>query len=131
MAAEFALTEDSGQILKGGIVCYDAEVKEDLLGIDPAYIEQYTPESAEVTKAMAMRLKALINSDIQVAVTGLTTPGGSETSEKPVGTIFIHILVHNRALAVRRVFGGTPEQIVLMASDLAAQTLIDELKTRN
>jgi nicotinamide-nucleotide amidase len=130
MAAEFSLTEDSGKILKGGIVSYDAEVKEDLLGIDPAYIEQYTPESAEVTKAMAMGLKSLIDSDVQVAVTGLSTPGGSESAQKPVGTIFIHILIRERSLAVRRVFDGSPEQIVLKATDLVAKTIIDELKSR-
>ncbi len=127
LAAEFSLTEDSGSVLKGGLVCYDAEVKEDVLGIDPGFIEKFTPESEEVTKELALRLKKLIKSDIQVAVTGLTTAGGSETPQKPVGTVFIQILIRDSSIAVREVFKGSPEQIVLLAADLAAQTIIDDL----
>jgi nicotinamide-nucleotide amidase len=128
LASEFSLTEYSGSVLKGGLVCYDAEVKEDVLGIDPDLIHEFTAESEEVTKELALRLKNLIRSDIQVAVTGLTTPGGSETPQKPVGTIFIHILVRGSSIAVRNVFEGSPEHIVLQAADLAAQTIINELK---
>ncbi|MCF2488612.1 CinA family protein [Dyadobacter sp. CY347] len=129
LAAEFSLTEDSGSVLKGGLVCYDAEVKVDVLGMDPAFIEEFTPESEEVTKELAIRLKNLIKSDIQVAVTGLTTPGGSETPQKPVGTIFIHVFINERSIAVRDVFEGSPEEIVLLAADLAAKTVSQELAT--
>lgn len=129
LASEFSLCADSGSILKGGLVCYDAQVKESVLGIDPALIQQFTPESEEVTRELAFRLRDLISSDVQVAVTGLTTPGGSETPQKPVGTMFIHILIKERSIAIRNVFEGTPEQIVLLAADLAAKTIIQELET--
>ena len=128
LAFEFSLTPHSGSILKGGLVCYDATIKTDILGIESGYIEEFTPESAEVTEAVATHLRSFIKSDIQIAVTGLTTPGGSETEQKPVGTMFIHILIHERSIAVREVFEGSPEQIVLQAIDLAAKTLLDELK---
>lgn len=129
LASEFSLCPDSGGMLKGGLVCYDAQVKECVLGVDPGLIQQFTPESEEVTKELAFRLRDLISSDIQVAVTGLTTPGGSETPQKPVGTIFIHILIKDRSIAIRKVFEGSPEQIVLLAADLAAKTIIGELET--
>ena len=128
LAAEFSLTENSGSVLKGGLVCYDAEVKVDVLGMDPAFIEEFTPESGEVTKELALRLKNLIKSDVQVAVTGLTAPGGSETEQKPVGTIFIHMFLNERSIAAREVFEGSPEEIVLLAADLAAKTVIHELE---
>jgi len=129
LAAEFSLTPDSGQILKGGLVCYDASVKENILGIPMEFIEEFTPESPEVTKAMAEKLKNLIDSDIQVSVTGLTTPGGSETEQKPVGTIFIHILINDSSIAVHDVFDGSAEEIVLKAVDLAAVTIFNEINT--
>lgn len=129
LASEFSLCADSGGVLKGGLVCYDAQVKENVLGIDPDLIQQFTPESEEVTRELAFRLRNLITSDVQVAVTGLTTPGGSETPQKPVGTIFIHILIKERSIAIRNVFDGTPEQIVLLAADLAAKTIINELES--
>ncbi|MBO9617217.1 MAG: CinA family protein [Dyadobacter sp.] len=128
LASEFSLCADSGGMLKGGLVCYDVCVKENVLGIDPGLIRQFTPESEEVTRELAFRLRDLISSDIQVAVTGLTTLGGSETPQKPVGTMFIHILIEGRSIAVRNVFEGSPEQIVLLTADLAAKTIMNELE---
>jgi nicotinamide-nucleotide amidase len=128
MAAEFSLLAESGKILKGGIVCYDASIKEDILNIPKEFVEKYTPESAEVTEALADRIGKLIESDIQVAVTGLTTPGGSENAEKPVGTMFIHIVVNGKSLPIRHVFTGAPEEIVLQTIDHAAQIILQELR---
>ncbi|MCF0054516.1 CinA family protein [Dyadobacter sp. CY356] len=127
LASEFSLTEDSGSVLKGGLVCYDAQVKVDVLGMDPGFINEFTPESEEVTRELALRLRNLIKSDIQVAVTGLISPGGSETPKKPVGTIFIHVLIGKESIAVREVLEGSPEQIVLLAADLACKTIMNEL----
>src|SRR5438270_10903085 len=79
LSAEFSLIPDSGDFLIGGLVCYDACLKQDILGVPEELIKKYTPESAEVTSELARRLPSLIKSDIQVAVTGLTTEGGSET----------------------------------------------------
>lgn len=113
LASEFSLTEDSGNILLGGIVCYDACTKEDLFGITDEMIMQYTAESAEVTKALADGLTKYFTCDIAVAVTGLTTAGGSETEDKPVGTMFIHInLPNSRYMAHREVFEGSAEQVI-------------------
>jgi nicotinamide-nucleotide amidase len=91
--SEFALTEESGKVLKGGIACYDVDLKVKLLGVSQQLIDDYTPESMEVTRVMANGVKGTIYSGIQVTVTGLTTPGGSEPAEKPVGTeLFIEEL---------------------------------------
>jgi nicotinamide-nucleotide amidase len=127
LASEFSLTPDSGKILQGGVVCYDAFIKEDILKIPADFIKKYSPESAEVTHEMARRLRGLIKSDIYVANTGLTTPGGSETPEKPVGTMFVHVLYKDNSVSVRKVFEGPPEIIVLQTADLVASTLIQEL----
>jgi nicotinamide-nucleotide amidase len=128
LASEFSLTENSGSILKGGLVCYDAEVKTNVLGVDPKMIEKYTAESEQVTKEMAKGLQKLIESDIQVAITGLTTPGGSESAVKPVGTFFMHVLLKKQSLTRKKVFEGTPEQMVLQTADFVAQIIINALK---
>src|SRR5690349_5487100 len=78
LAAEFSMSPQSGTILVGGLVCYDARVKERILGISKELIEKYTPESEEVTKALADKFRNFLDADVHVAVTGLTTPGGSE-----------------------------------------------------
>jgi len=127
LSAELSLIPECGEILKGGIVCYDACIKQDILGVPQEIVEKYTPESAEVTKELAERLSRFMKADIQVAVTGLTMPGGSETAEKPVGTIFIHVLIKGRPIAIKEIFEGTAEEIVLQTVDRVAGLLIEEL----
>lgn len=124
LAAEFALAENSGKILIGGLVCYDARVKEDILGIPVSFIEKYTPESAEVTQKLAERMRKFMQADVHVAVTGLTTSGGSETPQKPVGTMFIHLIMKDKSVGVREVFDGTPEAIIMQTVDKVAELLI-------
>lgn len=127
MASEFALTPDSGKVLKGGIICYDACIKEEILKVPHRLIRKYTPESAEVTQELAKRLKKFMKADIHV-VTGLTASGGSETAEKPVGTMFIHLLVKNRSVGIREVFKGSDEEIMVKAIERAARLITDEIR---
>ena len=127
LASEFSLTPYSGNILLGGIVCYDACVKEELFDISKSIIEKYTPESAQVTRLLAERLNKYFKSDIAVGITGLTAPGGSETPEKPVGTIFIHIVMPGgKYCAHREVFKGDTKEIIGQAIDCTVR-LLNEL----
>jgi nicotinamide-nucleotide amidase len=126
-SAEFSLCPDSGKVLKGGLVCYDANLKIGILRVPKEMINKFTPESAEVTKEIANRLQTFIPADIHVGITGLTTPGGSETPEKPVGTVFIHAFLKDKSVAVRETFEGTPEAIVLQSIDRVAELLLNEI----
>lgn len=114
LAAEFSLATDAGKFLKGGLVCYDAALKETLLQVPKKLVEACSPESLEVTRAIADGLAKLIPADLHVGITGLTCPGGSESPEKPVGTMFIHCNYRTRTLFSERiVFKGNQEEIVL------------------
>lgn len=124
LCVSFSLSPESGKILKGGLVCYDAALKEQLFHIPPGTIKKYSPESAEVTEQLAKRLKRLVTADIYVAVTGLTTSGGSETPEKPVGTMFVHIVWAENSIGLREVYRGSAEEIVSKAVDRVAGALI-------
>lgn len=128
MASEFSLVRDSGKILLGGIVCYDISVKCTLLNIPKVFIEKYTPESAEVTKALAENLRIYFKSDIIVAVTGLATPGGSENEHKPVGTMFFHILFRDGYISHREVFDGNPEEVVLKAIEKVSSLISEKME---
>ncbi len=113
LSVAFALTPYSGDILLGSIVCYDADEKMNILNIPKQLIDDYTPESREVTNAMAVNAKKIFNkADILVAVTGLTKSGGSETEDKPVGTMFIDFIFPEYHLQIKEVFLGNSHQIV-------------------
>ncbi|PBJ08248.1 CinA family protein [Flavobacterium sp. ACN6] len=127
MCYEFSTVFNSGRILIGGMVCYHSSMKEDLLHIPWGTIEKYSAESAEVTQLMAQNFYRYINSDICVGLTGLTTPGGSETEEKPVGTIFIHIIFSDKEIARRFEFDGNQESIINQAIDAVAELILEEI----
>src|SRR5690242_15583430 len=124
---EYSMVPDSGKIFRGGLVCYDVCIKEDILGIPHDMIEQFTPESEEITRELAGRLQAFMKSDIAVGVTGLTTPGGSESAIKPVGTMFICILYDGVSTATRQIFSGSAEEIVMQTVDRVAEILLQVL----
>lgn len=124
---EFSTVINSGQILTGGIVCYHSSMKEDLLSIPHGTIQKHTAESAIVTKLMAQNFYRYVQSDICVALTGLTTPGGSESKSKPVGTIFIHIVFPSKEVAKRYEFKGTPEDIVNQAIEAVCELILVEI----
>lgn len=123
LAAEFSLSNDAGDILLGSLVCYDACIKHSLLKVPQALIDQFSPESAEVTEAITKQLKQFFDADILVGVTGLASSGGSETAQKPVGTMFFHFLIHDQSYRHREVFKGSAEEIILQAIDRIAQLI--------
>lgn len=106
LSLEFALTEQSGQILTGSVISYDVDVKKTILSVPAEIIDQFTPESPEVTESMAIGLSGMMSSDLYVAVTGLPIPGGSESPEKPVGTMFFHIITPEGSYPYNRQFCG-------------------------
>jgi nicotinamide-nucleotide amidase len=130
ICSQLALIPHAGKFLKGGIVCYDAELKISILKVPAGLIEVYTPESMEVTKAITDGLAGIIDADIFIGVTGLTSPGGSESEEKPVGTIFIFARhKHKHIFSERIVFTGSVEAIINQTVERIAGRLYDYLIT--
>jgi len=124
LSAEFALVPEAGKFLKGGVVCYDAELKCSLLGVPESQLNAFTPESEIVTCLITSGLQKLIPADIHIGCTGLTAPGGSETAEKPVGTMFLYAIKdHELLFSERTVFQGNPEEIVRQTVEFLAQHL--------
>lgn len=123
-SAEFSLACDAGKFLKGGLVCYDATLKSKLLGVPQDLLDSCTPESMEVTEAIASGLQKLIAADIHIGITGLPCSGGSESPEKPVGTMFICGLKNGEPLFRERVvFNGNHQEIVMQTVGKVAQLI--------
>jgi competence/damage-inducible protein CinA-like protein len=82
------LTERAGSsaYFAGGVVSYSNEAKQELLGVDPALIEQHGAVSLEVAAAMADGALERFSADTAVAITGIAGPGGG-TETKPVGYV--------------------------------------------
>jgi nicotinamide-nucleotide amidase len=117
----------TSQMLKGSIVCYNPQVKTETLGIPESIIKKYTAESAEVTERIAKKISNLISADVHASITGLASAGGSETKQKPVGTVFYSIRYKKKIYNSRKLFYGTPLQIrekaCLQLYDLILRTI--------
>lgn len=109
-------TIGTSKIFNGSVVCYTPEVKKKLFGVSQRMIDKYSTESMQVTEKLAVNLKRLISADICAAVTGLASEGGSESKEKPVGTVFFCFLYKGRLFKERKRFRGTPMEIREKAS---------------
>jgi nicotinamide-nucleotide amidase len=117
----------ASDVFCGSIVAYTPEVKNQLLGVSKNNIEQYTCESKQITEAMCYGTQQLIDADIYIAITGLASAGGSETKQKPVGTVFYHFLIGKRSIAIKKIFKGTPLEIRKQASKTLYRLLYHEL----
>ncbi|MBB5436538.1 nicotinamide-nucleotide amidase [Pedobacter sp. AK017] len=132
ISAEFAMVPDAGKFLKGGIVCYDADLKCSLLKVPKKQLKEFTPESETVTRSITQGIQKLIPADIHIGCTGLTAPGGSETPWKPVGTMFLHgIQGQQQILDERIVFQGNPDEIISQTITFLARQLHQYLKAKN
>jgi nicotinamide-nucleotide amidase len=123
LASEFVKAKGSSDVLKGSLVVYQPEVKMKLLGVKKETLDLYTAESQQVTNELVMGLKNSLKADISIAVTGLVGEGGSETPEKPVGTMFISFLYDGKAEEFRDVFKGNPESVRKQVVDYIFQKL--------
>ena len=78
----------ASKYFKGGIICYVNEVKENLLGVSHALLEEKTAVCDEVAIEMVKGACRALNTDYAVAATGIAGPAGG-TKDIPVGTIWL------------------------------------------
>jgi nicotinamide-nucleotide amidase len=74
----------------GGIVCYTAAAKIELVGVDPELIRQHGEVSEPVAIALANGIRERFGATWGVGITGIAGPGGG-TETKPVGTVHVAI----------------------------------------
>ena len=112
----------SSKYFSMGLVAYSNAVKENILGVSKESIEAYGAVSQDVATEMAERIKLLAGSDIGVGITGIAGPGGG-TPAKPVGLVYIAIVIGRKKLLKELNCKGTREEIKLQATQDALNLL--------
>ncbi len=125
LSHQFSLTKPSGDILIGGLVCYDDWVKKNVLKVSSQIMADYTSESLEVTRELIKKSKAIFESDVYVACTGLVKAGGSETEEKPVGTFFYCIGYKDEIYDFHSFCAGSPNEKMRDLSSRICKSIIE------
>ena len=80
----------SSRYFRGGVVCYDAQAKTSLAGVDPVLIREHGEVSEVVAIALAKGVRDRFQTTYGIGVTGIAGPGGG-TEEKPVGLVHIAV----------------------------------------
>ena len=114
----------SSRVYKGGIISYTNWVKNRLLGVDRALLEEVGAVSAPVAEAMARGVRAALEADVAVSITGLAGPGGDEFGN-PVGTVFIGYADSHSTEVIACHFSGSREEIRQAAIQSALQLILE------
>lgn len=93
-----------------GLVVYSNRSKIELLGVNPALIEEFGAVSEEVALSMAENARRQSSSDLAVAITGVAGPTGG-TVEKPVGLVFMAVATAKGVSCRKFNFHGNRETI--------------------
>ena len=125
LAHRFSVSPYSGDVLMGGLVCYDVAIKKKVLKVSSQLIDECTPESLEVTRELVIKSQKMFEADLHVACTGLLKSGGSETKEKPVGSFFYCIGYKGEIYDFRRLCHGVPEQKLRSIYSLICKSIIE------
>ena len=105
----------------GSVTSYAIPVKEKVLGVPEATINEYGVVSSEVAAAMAEGARNLTGSTYAVSTTGLAGPGGDE--HNPVGTVWIGIAGPNGTKTVKKVYKNDRKRNIERVSAAALDKL--------
>ncbi len=122
IAARLTSVAGSSNYFLGGIIAYDNAVKTRVLGVPESVISSYGAVSEQCARAMAEGARALFETDVAVASTGIAGPGGG-TRTKPVGLVFIGVATPGSTTVRQFDFSGDRRGIVDEATSEALKAL--------
>ena len=99
------LTEISGSsaYFMGGIISYDNRIKQKTLGVPEELMIEHGAVSPEVARAMAQRVRELLDTEVGISATGIAGPTGG-TPTKPVGTVYLAVATPERSQVAHHVW---------------------------
>jgi nicotinamide-nucleotide amidase len=101
-----------------GVVAYDNQAKEALLGVPRSILEKHGPVSRETAKQMVVGVRESSKATLGVATTGIAGPTGG-TPQNPVGRVFVALAADDIREVKQYDFFGDRHQVKLMASEVA------------
>ncbi|MGV7105656.1 competence/damage-inducible protein A [Flavobacterium sp. U410] len=114
---------------KGSVVSYATEIKESLLNIPAALIEEHSVVSKEVAMAMAQSVQQLMKTDIAISTTGNAGPSKGD-SDVEVGTVCVAIAIKNDIFAEEFNFGQPREKVIDRAVNKALDWVYKEISKK-
>lgn len=97
------------KIFKGGVVTYWNEAKANVISVSNDTIDEYGVVSSECASEMVRGVKKLFNTDVAISFTGNAGPTSMEG--KPVGLVYIGIIIKETVFTFEYMFEGDRNQI--------------------
>jgi nicotinamide-nucleotide amidase len=108
----------SSAYVKGGVIAYSNEVKQQQLGVRAETLRQHGAVSEETAIEMAIGVRQLLGADVGISVTGIAGPDGG-TAEKPVGTVCFALAAADASHKRRYQLWGNREWVKILSSQVA------------
>ncbi|MRT94217.1 competence/damage-inducible protein A [Ancylomarina sp. 16SWW S1-10-2] len=115
MAHIFTSMAGSSAYFKGSVVAYSNEVKANVLGVNPASLEEFGAVSQQVVEQMATGACKVLGTDYSIATSGIAGPDGG-TEEKPVGTVWIAVAFKGGVVSEKFAFSKERSRNIRVAS---------------
>ena len=97
------------KLFKGGVVTYWNEAKANVVSVSKETIDEYGVVSSECASEMARGVKNLFNTDVAISFTGNAGPTSMEG--KPVGLVYIGVIIKDTVFTFEYMFEGDRNQI--------------------
>lgn len=108
----------SSSYFKGGVIAYANEIKMGILGVTTETLDSYGAVSEQTVLEMAKGVRAALEADIGLSVSGIAGPDGG-TEAKPVGTVWIGLSTPKLEKAEVFLFSGDRQSIKEQAAQSA------------
>lgn len=117
-------------VYRGGVVSYANEVKSGVLGVAAGDIGRYGAVSESVVRQMAEGAARVCGADCAIATSGIAGPGG-DTTDKPVGTVWMAVHTPAGTTSAVRCFAGDRAAVIDRATATAIAMLCNQIATRD
>lgn len=127
-SSSIAAIPGASKVLRGAIVTYQSECKENIVHVPHKIIERDGVISSACVEAMAIGAQALLKCDVCVSFSGNAGPEMME--DKPVGTVFFGLVIQDQCYSYEMLFQGERNEIRQQCVDFMCDKIIEVLKER-
>lgn len=117
----------SSDFFKLGIITYSNSAKHDILSVKQETLNQYGAVSEQCVHEMLVGLQKIAKTHICIATSGIAGPAG-DTSEKPVGLVYIGWLINDYTSIESYNLKGSREEIRVQTCHIAIQKTLTEIR---
>ena len=106
LSSKITSTPGASKIFNLGLVTYSNKAKVNILKISSKLIKKNGAVSSETAIMMVKNLKKITKSKMCISITGIAGPSGG-TKKKPIGLIYIGIILNKKLLIFQKNFTGS------------------------